>query len=104
MNGKQLLGKMDLIDPEFIEAADRKPRKRPIMWKQWTALAACLVIAVISGFIMVISPDEGMSVAVSTSDTASLFSAGGIPLITLTGSLLAAAASAAIIIKNKRRK
>lgn len=103
MNGKYLLGKMELIDPAYIEAADKKPEKKPIMWQRWTALAACITVAVISGTIMVISPDNGVGTVDSGGDTASLFSNGGIPLIIFVASSLAAIAVAAVMIKKKKK-
>ena len=45
MNGNELLEKMELIDPAYIEAADIEPecrKKRPI---RWGLLAACIALA-----------------------------------------------------------
>lgn len=97
---------MELIDPEYIEAAEKVPRKKkqPVMWPQWTALAACLAIMVLSGVVAVISPDTGTVINVSSEDTASLFSGGGAALITLAASALAALAIVAVIIKKKKNK
>lgn len=47
MRGNELLDKMALIDPAYVEAADEKPRKRA--WIKWCAMAACLCL-VIGGF------------------------------------------------------
>ncbi|MBO6231581.1 MAG: hypothetical protein J6O50_13555 [Ruminiclostridium sp.] len=102
MNGKYLLDKMDLIDPAFIENADKKPRKKPIKWQQWTALAACLVLSVTTAVMMAVNPAEEAGIAVTGPDTASLFSEGGLLMILLAASLLAALAIAALIIKNKK--
>ena len=104
MNGKYLLDKMELIDPAYIEAADRKPKKKPIMWKQWGTLAACIAAAVVSGVIMVVSPDSGTGHIGVSGDTASLFSTGGIPLVILVAALLAALATVAMIIRNRKDK
>ncbi len=102
MTGKDLLQKMELVDPEYIEKAGRVPKKKPIRWQQWTALAACLMIAVFSGVVMIVSPDEGTLINVSNSDTASIFSTGGVMMILLAASLLGALAVVALIIKDKR--
>ena len=97
-----MLRKMELVDPEFIETAGRLPKRKPIKWQQWTALAACLAIAVISGVMMAVDPDGAEAVPVSGSDTASLFSTGGAMLILLAASLLGALAIIALMIKDKR--
>ncbi len=104
MNGKDLLDKMELIDPSFIEAADKKPRKRPIKWQHLTALAACLAAAVVSGVLMAVTPGDGNVIVTGTGDTASLFSEGGVLLIILVASVLTALAVAALIIKDKGEK
>ena len=102
MDGKKLLGKMDLIAPEFIEAADKAKKKKPIKWQYWTAMAACLAVSVVSGVMMAVSPDEETGIAAVSQNAASLFSEGGVLLILLAASLLAALAIAALIIKDKR--
>ena len=105
VNGKELLRKMELIDPEYIEAADKIPRKKkkPIRWMQWTALAACIALTVFSGIMVIISPNEGAAVKVSPGDTASLFSADGVMVLLFAASILATLAVAALIIKDKRK-
>lgn len=46
MNGNELLDKMSLIDPMYIEAAEQAvPRKNKI-WMKWAALAACFCLIV----------------------------------------------------------
>ncbi|MBO6301898.1 MAG: hypothetical protein J6N15_05630 [Ruminiclostridium sp.] len=102
MTGKDMLRKMELVDPEFIETAGRIPKRKPIKWQQWTALAACLMIAVISGVMMVMDPDAAETVPVSGADTASLFSTGGAMMILLAASLLGALAVIALMIRDKR--
>ena len=42
MRGNELLDKMELIDPAYIEAADTAPNKRKSVWAKWGTLAACL--------------------------------------------------------------
>lgn len=44
MRGNELLNKMDLIDPEYILAADRKSVPKRIRLKKWCAAAACLCL------------------------------------------------------------
>ena len=104
MNGKFLLDKMDLIAPEFIEAADKAKKKKPIKWRYWAALAACLAVSVVSGVIMAVSPDEGAGAVAVSQDAASLFSEGGVLLILFVASIVAALAIAALLIKEKDEK
>ena len=58
MRGNDLLFKMDLVDPSYIEAADRKP----INWVRWSSVAACLCIAVIGLFLFLRAPKNGLVV------------------------------------------
>ena len=44
MRGNELLDKMELIDPAYIEAADAAPNKRKSAWAKWGAAAACLCL------------------------------------------------------------
>lgn len=44
MRGNEFLDKMELIDPVYIEAADKAPKRKKVSWKQWSAVAACLCI------------------------------------------------------------
>ena len=46
MRGTELLDKMELIDPAYVEAAEGKPRKRKNVWIRWGAMAACLCLVV----------------------------------------------------------
>ncbi len=52
MRGKELLDKLEGIDPTFIEAADAPAPKRPRAWLKWAAAAACLVLAVLAVFVL----------------------------------------------------
>ena len=45
MRGYELLEKMELIDPAFVEAADAPPVKRKNIWVKWGATAACFCLA-----------------------------------------------------------
>ena len=44
MNGNELLDKMELIDPAYVEAAEGRPAKKRRVWRKWGAAAACLCI------------------------------------------------------------
>lgn len=57
MRGTELLDKMELIDPAYVEAADEKPRKRKNVWVRWGAMAACLGI-VILGAVAIVPQEE----------------------------------------------
>ena len=51
MRGNELLDKMELIDPAYIEAADTAPNKRKSVWAKWGTLAACLcLVCVLADF------------------------------------------------------
>lgn len=47
MRGTELLDKMELIDPVYVEAADEQPKKRKNVWVKWGAMAACLGIVIL---------------------------------------------------------
>lgn len=104
MTGKDLLEKMELIDPEYIETADRTPKKKPIRWQKWTALAACLALAVAAGVWAAVSPEPIIPVDAPEPDYASIFSPSGAALILMAAALLAALAIAALIIKDKNKR
>ena len=44
MRGNELLDRMELIDPDYIEEADRAPGKKWIYWTRWAAMAACFCL------------------------------------------------------------
>lgn len=46
MRGNELLDRMDLADPVYVEAADSTPQKRKKEWSKWLAVAACLCLVV----------------------------------------------------------
>lgn len=56
MRGNELLDKMGLVDPKFVEAADTLPQRRSVIWVKWAALAACLGL-VIAGLAVHGMPD-----------------------------------------------
>ena len=51
MRGTELLDKMDLADPAYVEAADSPPKHHRPSWVRWGALAACLCLAVTGLFL-----------------------------------------------------
>lgn len=62
MRGNELLDKMELADPAYVEAADRKPLRQRHGWIPWAAAAACLclLLAAIPAFSQKPStPQEG---------------------------------------------
>lgn len=49
MNGNEFLEKLELINPEFIEEADIKPRAKKQLLIKWVALAACICFVLTAG-------------------------------------------------------
>ncbi len=78
MNGAALLEKMELVNPAFVEEADRCPAPPKRGRAGWTALAACLVLLAVSApFIrnLVLAP-KGQWLD-SPSDPLQIFEYGG---------------------------
>ena len=46
MRGTELLYKMELIDPAFIEAAEEAPQRGRSKWRMWGPIAACFFLLV----------------------------------------------------------
>lgn len=44
VRGFDLLDKMGLIAPAYVEAAEAQPKRRPPVWLKWGAAAACLTL------------------------------------------------------------
>lgn len=44
MRGNELLDKMELINPDYIEAANAEPKREKSIWVKWVAMAACLCL------------------------------------------------------------
>ncbi|MGM9640179.1 MAG: hypothetical protein ACI3V3_02305 [Faecousia sp.] len=44
MRGNELLDKMELMDPAYVEAADVAPKRKKNNWGKWVAMAACLCL------------------------------------------------------------
>lgn len=47
MRGTELLDKMELVEPAYVEAADARTGKRRKIWLRWGAAAACLCLAAV---------------------------------------------------------
>lgn len=65
MRGTDLLDKMELIDPAFVEEADQILKPKKPVWVRLSALAACLILIVGIGLVLHgipgVSPDPGGS-------------------------------------------
>lgn len=57
MNGNDFLEKMELIDPAYVEAADKAPKKKRGAWIKWGAVAACLCVA--AAIVVAVVPQRG---------------------------------------------
>lgn len=55
MRGEELLRQMELVEPEYVEAADMAKGYGKQRWIGWSALAACLCVAII-GAVSFIQP------------------------------------------------
>lgn len=51
MNGTDLLEKMELVDPTYVEEADRPVVKNRHKQLKWTAMAACLCLVLVGAFL-----------------------------------------------------
>lgn len=49
MRGDELLDKLELIDPVYVEAADEKPVRQKKAWVKWGVAAACLGVVLLAG-------------------------------------------------------
>lgn len=68
MRGNELLDKMELIDPAYVEAAEAKQKKRNNIWVKWGAMAACLCFVIMGTMILRPSaplPNDGTGIIVS---------------------------------------
>lgn len=69
MNGNELLDKMALIAPEYIEAADTASANRKDKWLRWVAAAACFCLSAMAawtlhaGTNLFVSPDPTVPAA-----------------------------------------
>lgn len=64
MTGNDLLDKLSLIDPAYVEEADREPKKKSYSWLKFGALAACLCLIII-GVVLQREPTDGVQNIVS---------------------------------------
>lgn len=49
MRGNELLDKMELVNPAYVEAADANPRKKKHVWVKWGGIAACFALIIYAG-------------------------------------------------------
>lgn len=71
MRGNELLDKMELIDPAYVEAAETKPKAKKNIWIKWGAMAACLCMAVMGAMLwrqFAPTPIEGGGLTVSENE------------------------------------
>lgn len=68
MRGNELLDRMDLIDPEYVEAAEQMPAKKTRIPTGWIATAACLCI-LLAGAIAGIRPVTSLAPTETTDQT-----------------------------------
>ena len=81
MRGNELLDKMSLIDPTYIEGAEALPRRRRSNFiKRYGAIAACLVLLISVGFGTYAYAAE----AKEYNDAVLFFNSNGLPLEGLT--------------------
>lgn len=52
MKGKDLLNKIELADPAFVEEADRAPKIQNNRWLKWVSMAACVCVLAIGIIIL----------------------------------------------------
>ena len=108
MDGKKLLEKMELIDPGYIEEADSKDdagRKPLLVMKRLTAaLAACIVIMLISGTVMLSDGGIINSNIEINSNIGSIFGSGAVSAVVFGASLLAVIGISAAMISKKNKR
>ena len=46
MRGHELLDKMELVSPAYVEAAEQPPKKKRAAWLRWAPIAACVCILI----------------------------------------------------------
>jgi TRAP-type C4-dicarboxylate transport system permease small subunit len=103
MDGKYLLEKMELIDPVYIEAAEKKPCKKIVIWPYYAAMAACIAVMIFSGYDLFTTQYEGIS-PVAVINSASIFGDGSVALLLFISAALVTAALAAVIIQRRKQK
>ena len=76
MRGNELLDKMELADPAYVEAADRKPLRKRHSWIAWAA-----------GFIIGVLPMFGYLKALPFNPVISFFVGAGLYAICMKAGL-----------------
>lgn len=66
MRGTDLLDKMDLIDPAYVEAADSVHKKKKSSWQKWGTAAACIAVAFGMTFFALRFKESGIIMSNST--------------------------------------
>ncbi len=104
MDGRYLLEKMDQIDPKYIEEAENAGKRRPALTVRIlkSALAACILLTMISGVIMFRAGAETALPEAVSSETASVFGSGNIGTVMCACSLVASVAIGAVIAEKKK--
>lgn len=63
MRGNEFLDKMGLVDPAYVEAADKASGHRKSIWVRWGAAAACLIVVISAGYgVLNILRTDGFSI------------------------------------------
>ncbi len=68
MRGNELLDKMELVDPAYVEEADEQPPKKRSPWLKWGGLAACLCLVATASIFALTNPDKRVSPPVPDPD------------------------------------
>lgn len=61
MRGNELLDKMELIDPAYVETADAEPKQRKSAWIKWGAVAAACLCVIAGAAAMIPRFNEGQT-------------------------------------------
>lgn len=61
MRGTQLLDKMGLIDPAYVEAADAVRKKKKFPRRMWGGVAACFVVMILAGTMLLKQNESGLN-------------------------------------------
>lgn len=61
MRGNELLDKMGLIDPAYVEAADAVRKKKKFPWRMWGGVAACFAVMILAGTMLLKQNESGFS-------------------------------------------
>lgn len=52
MRGNELLDKMELVDLDYVETADKKPMVKRVWWVRWGVMVACVSLIVVGGVLL----------------------------------------------------